>query len=121
MTSSFAAMPAVEVRVRAMADASDSLSGATLMGRPFGNSRPFCDMSLDRRAQQARRELLPSKGKPGPPTRWGKLGERYRQRAPGSVDANANGVFRNLRAQIRPTVCDLDGLVTCVDDQASWL
>jgi uncharacterized protein (TIGR02391 family) len=56
--AAFAAMRAVEVRVREMAGASDSDIGRNLMNFAFGDGGPLCDISLDPGERQARRELF---------------------------------------------------------------
>lgn len=56
--AAFAAMKAVEVRVREMAGAPDSLIGVKLMRTAFGDGGALCDTALDAGEQQARRELF---------------------------------------------------------------
>jgi uncharacterized protein (TIGR02391 family) len=56
--AALAAMKAVEVRVREMAGASDSLIGTKLMNNAFGDGGPLCDASLDPEERNARRELF---------------------------------------------------------------
>jgi uncharacterized protein (TIGR02391 family) len=54
----FAAMRAVEVRVRSMIGASDSEIGVSLLKKAFGPDGPLWDSSLDRGEQVARMELF---------------------------------------------------------------
>jgi uncharacterized protein (TIGR02391 family) len=56
--AAFAAMKAVEVRVRELCGYSDSEIGVGLMRHAFGEGGPLCEDSLDSGEQKARRELF---------------------------------------------------------------